>query len=157
MVEKNCQHYLFNFIYLFSFFPIFLSFLFRSTFLCKKNHRETPGSTATAANPCTPTVPTFFTDCRNSFMASAPTSCTATAAPPSPLLPQHLHRRCRNSLHRHASFFASSHRNSLHDHRYNFVYHFFHSAQLSSAISTVASYTTNFIKFIANRRSVLSF
>ena len=99
----------------------------------------------------------FYHHCRNSFMASAPTPCTATAVTPSPLLPQPFHRRCRNSLHRHASFFAYSHRNSLHDHRYNSVYHYFDSAHFSSAISTVASYTTNFIKFIANRKSVLSF
>ena len=164
-VEKSCQHYLFNFNYFFSFFLVFLSFLFKFTFLCKKTTVKllvplqqmlipTPPLSAHLSPPLPQLLHRF---CPNSLHRHYHNSFTAATATSSPLLPQLLHCRCRNSLHRHASFFASGHRNSLHDHRYNFVYHFFHSTQLSSAISTVASYTTNFIKFIANRRSVLSF
>ena len=52
----------------------------------QKNHRETPSSTATDANPWTTTVHTSF---------------TTTAATPSWPLPQLLHFLCPNSLHRH--------------------------------------------------------
>ena len=140
-MEKSFQHYLFNFIAFFSFFLIFLSFLFRSTFLCKRT---------TVKLMVPPQLRTSFTP------TAGPLS--QLLAPP---LPQLLHRCYRNFFVAAAttptSFFVSSHRNCLHDHHYNSVYHYFHSAHFSSAITTVASYTTNFIKFIANRRSVLSF
>ncbi|KAL0814049.1 hypothetical protein Bca101_070492 [Brassica carinata] len=97
MVEKSCQHYLFNFISFFSFFPIFLSFLFRSTFLCKKitvkllvppqlpQILAPPLSPPTAATPSwplpqllAPPLPHLLHRCyRNIFTAAAATLCTA--------------------------------------------------------------------------------
>ena len=78
MVEKSCQHYLFNFISFFSFFSIFLSFIFRSIFLRKRTTVKL-------------LVPPQL------LWILAPPLSTHLSSP----LPQLLHGLCPNSMHRH--------------------------------------------------------
>ena len=91
-MEKSCQHYLFNFIYFLSFFLVFLSFLFKSTFLCKR------------------TTVKLLVPLQQMLIPTPPLS--AHLSPP---LPQLLHRFCPNSLHRHYqnSFTAATATSSL--------------------------------------------
>ena len=91
MVEKSCQHYLFNSHSFFSFFPVFLYFLFRSTFLYKRTTVKLlvpPQLPQIVAPPLSAhlslPLPQLLHRCYRNFF-------TAAAATPSTAVPLSLH------------------------------------------------------------------